>query len=143
MRLPGHLIFRILLMNDLPRDLSDEERMSTVTVLELMQKPSLQEFGGIFEEYYDLVYRTADSITRTPEDAEDVVQTIFLRLLRRQAAPDLTKNPKGYFYRAAVNVSLKMVRLRDRHVLSGDSERLQAGADRTNAHGAADDDEMD
>ncbi len=102
--------------------------MSTVTVLELMQKPSLQEFGQIFEEHYDLVYRTAYSITRTPQDAEDVAQTIFLRLLRRDSPPDLTKNPKGYFYRAAVNVSLKTVRLRERHVLSGDHEEFDVGA---------------
>src|SRR4051794_23505466 len=113
-----------MLMNEQAGDLLHEGRMSTVTVLELMRKPSVQEFGRIFEQYYDLVYRTAYSITRTPQDAEDVVQTIFLRLLRRDAPPDLTKNPKGYFYRAAVNVSLKTVRLRERHVLSGDSEQL-------------------
>jgi RNA polymerase sigma factor (sigma-70 family) len=112
-------------------DLSDEERMPTVTVLESMQKRSLQEFGRLFEEYYDLVYRTAYSITRTPEDAEDAVQTIFLRLLRREAPPDLTKNPKGYFYRAAVNASLRTVRTRNRQVLSGDSERLAASPEST------------
>ena len=38
---------------------SDEERMSTVTVLELMQKKTLLDIGRIFEEHYDLVYRTA------------------------------------------------------------------------------------
>jgi len=99
--------------------------MSTVTVLELTQKQTPLEFGRIFEEYYDLVYRTAYSITRTPQDAEDVVQTIFLRLLRRDVLPDLTKNPKAYFYRAAVNVSLKTVRFRKRHVLSGESEQFE------------------
>jgi uncharacterized protein (TIGR03435 family) len=75
--------------------------MSTVRVLEL-RKPALQEFGQIFQEHYALVYRTAYSITRTAEDAEDVVQSIFLRLLRRESLPDLSSNPKGYFYRAAV-----------------------------------------
>jgi RNA polymerase sigma-70 factor, ECF subfamily len=107
--------------------------MSTVTVLDSMQKPSLQEFGRIFEQYYDLVYRTAYSITGTPQDAEDVVQTIFLRLLRRESPPpDLTKNPRGYFYRAAVNASLKTLRFRARHVvlLSPDAEpaRVESGA---------------
>ena len=55
--------------------------MSTVTVLELMHKPSLEELGRIFEEHYDLVYRTAYSITRTPQDAEDVAQSTFVRAL--------------------------------------------------------------
>ncbi|MBI4471870.1 MAG: sigma-70 family RNA polymerase sigma factor [Acidobacteria bacterium] len=40
---------------------------------------------------YDLVYRTAYGITRTPEDAEDVVQMIFLQLLGREIPPDLTR----------------------------------------------------
>jgi RNA polymerase sigma factor (sigma-70 family) len=132
-----------VLINAAPGDLSDEERMSTVTVLELMQKPSLQEFGRIFEEYYELVYRTAYSITRTPQDAEDVVQTIFLQLLRREAPPDLTKNPKGYFYRAAVNVSLKTIRLRERHILSGETEQLEAANDSRSADRADHGEEMD
>jgi RNA polymerase sigma-70 factor (ECF subfamily) len=112
--------------------------MSTVTVSELTQKRSPQEFGRIFEEYYDLVYRTAYSITRTAEDAEDVVQTIFLRLLRREAPPNLANNPKGYFYRAAVNVSLRTLRARDRLVLSDASERLAASPESVDH-----DDEMD
>lgn len=99
--------------------------MSTARVLEL-RKPALQEFGQIFQEHYDLVYRTAYSITRTAEDAEDVVQSIFLRLLRRESLPDLTSNPKGYFYRAAVNLSLKTIRSRQRHVLTGDSEKFES-----------------
>jgi len=102
--------------------------MSTVTVSELMQKKTLLDIGRIFEEHYDLVYRTAYSITRTTQDAEDVVQTIFLRLIRRETPPDLTKNPRGYLYRAAVNVALKAVRSRDRHILSGDSEEFEAGS---------------
>lgn len=137
------IFLKLVLMNVPQRDLSGEERMSTVTVLELMQKPWLQEFGQIFEEHYDLVYRTAYSITRTPQDAEDVVQTIFLRLLRREVSPDFSKNPKGYFYRAAVNVSLQTVRLRERHILTGESEKLQSGADSRDGSHAHHDDEMD
>src|SRR5262249_8006804 len=90
--------------------------MSTVTVFKELRKPSLPDFGEIFEEHYDLAYRTAYSITRSAEDAEDVVQTIFLRLLRREDPPDLTRNPKGYFYRSAVNIALKLIRVRRRHV---------------------------
>ena len=100
-----------------------EEHMSTVTVFEALRKPSLPDFGKIFEEHYDLAYRTAYSITRSAQDAEDVVQTIFLRLLRREDPPDLTQNPKGYFYRAAVNISLKLVRMRRRHVPADDNEQ--------------------
>jgi RNA polymerase sigma-70 factor (ECF subfamily) len=116
--------------------------MSTVTVLDLMQKRSLQEFGRIFEEYYDLVYRTAYSITGTSHDAEDVVQTIFLRLLGREVPPDLTKNPRGYFYKAAVNVALKSVRSRARFVLSGETEKLETETSATDRDSGDCDDDL-
>jgi RNA polymerase sigma-70 factor (ECF subfamily) len=94
-----------------------------------MKKPSFQNFGPIFQEHYNLVYRTAYSVTRKAEDAEDVAQTVFLRLLRLEVPPDLTKNPKGYFYRAAVNASLRLIRSRQRMVLTGDSEQAEASTE--------------
>ena len=100
--------------------------MSSVRVFEARKKT--EELGQIFEDHYDLTYRTAYGITRNAEDAEDVVQAIFLQLLRQEVQPDLTKNPKGYFYRAAVNLSLRNVRLKQRYVLTNDSEQFEAPA---------------
>jgi RNA polymerase sigma-70 factor (ECF subfamily) len=88
-----------------------------------MPKPTAdnsQEFEGLFREHYLLVYRTACVVTGNPEDAEDVLQTIFLRLMRRSAFPDIRKNPKGYFYKAAVHLSLDTIRSRQREVLTSD-----------------------
>jgi RNA polymerase sigma-70 factor (ECF subfamily) len=98
--------------------------MSTVT----MSKPTAdhsQEFAGLFREHYLLVYRTACVITGSPEDAEDVLQTIFLRLMRRSAPPDIRKNPKGYFYRAAVHLSLDTIHSRRREVLTSDFSAIE------------------
>jgi RNA polymerase sigma-70 factor (ECF subfamily) len=108
-------------------DLTIEEHMSSVTVFGVTKKHR-QEFADIFEEHYDLTYRTAYGITRSAEDAEDVVQNIFVQLLRRDIPPDLTKNPKGYFYRAAVNLSLRTIRNRQRHVLTSESEHFESPA---------------
>jgi RNA polymerase sigma-70 factor (ECF subfamily) len=80
---------------------------------------------GIFRENYRLIYRTAYHLTGNAQDAEDVLQTIFLRLLRNESTPDEQRNPKGYLYRAAVNVSLDLVRARRRHA-PVDVERLLA-----------------
>jgi RNA polymerase sigma-70 factor, ECF subfamily len=71
-----------------------------------------QEFEDLFQEHYVLIYRTAYGVTGRVEDAEDVVQTIFLRLLRQDRPPDFLKNPRGYLYRAAVNLSLTTVQKR-------------------------------
>jgi RNA polymerase sigma-70 factor (ECF subfamily) len=93
-----------------------------------MSKPTAdhsQEFEGLFREHYLLVYRTACVITGNPEDAEDVLQTIFLRLMRRSVPPDIRKNPKGYFYKAAVHLSLDTIRSRRREVLTPDFEAIE------------------
>ena len=42
------------------------------------------DFEAIFREHYRTVYRTAYGVTGTSQDAEDVAQTVFLRLLHHQ-----------------------------------------------------------
>ena len=75
-----------------------------------------EDFERMFQEYHGLVYRAAYRITCNAEDAEDVLQTLFLRLLRRDTLPDFQSNPKGYLHRAAVNIALDIVRQRKRGV---------------------------
>jgi RNA polymerase sigma-70 factor (ECF subfamily) len=99
--------------------------MSTATLPPLTQGPLAQEFEELFREHYQLVYRTAYGVTARAEDAEDVLQTVFLKLLRRQTPPDFQKNRKGYLYRAAVTVSLDIVQKRQRHVLTDDMSALE------------------
>jgi RNA polymerase sigma-70 factor (ECF subfamily) len=102
--------------------------MSTVTVFKVTDTPNAQELEEVFREHYQLVYRTAYSVTRNVQDAEDVLQTIFAGLLRRGLPPDLRKNPRAYFYRAAFNLSLNRVRDRKRHVSNVDVETFEAVA---------------
>ena len=71
-----------------------------------------EKFEKLFREYAPFVYRTAYGVTGNAADAEDVLQTIFTRLLRHSGAENFKKNPKAYLYRSAVNVSLSVVRSR-------------------------------
>jgi RNA polymerase sigma-70 factor, ECF subfamily len=98
--------------------------MSTATVPDASGVPLSEEFEQIFREHSRLIYRTAYGVTGSVEDAQDILQTIFLRLLRRDFPPHLRKNPKAYFYRAAVNLSLDVVRKRNRRVFVGEEECL-------------------
>jgi DNA-directed RNA polymerase specialized sigma24 family protein len=75
--------------------------MSTVAAPHVTNKQLKQEFERIFHEYSSFIYRTAYGVTGNAEDAEDVLQTIFLRLMRRELPPNLKNNPKAYLYRAA------------------------------------------
>lgn len=76
----------------------------------------------MFTEHHDLVFRTAYRVTGNAEDAEDVLQTLFLRLLRRECPPDIALNPKAYFHRAAVNIALDVIKLKSRHVSADEME---------------------
>lgn len=71
-----------------------------------------EEFERLFQEHHARILQAAYRITGNAIDAEDVLQTIFLRLLRREDAPDLSTTPGSYFYRAAVNAALDLVRRR-------------------------------
>jgi RNA polymerase sigma-70 factor (ECF subfamily) len=95
-----------------------EERMSSITV-SAMTQPAARRIEEIFTEHYQLVYRTACVITRNPDDAEDVLQEVFVRLLAK-GVPRNLKNPKAYFYTAAVRASLNVLRTRRRYVFTDD-----------------------
>jgi RNA polymerase sigma-70 factor (ECF subfamily) len=95
-----------------------------------------QEFESIFRENCLFVYRTAYSVTGNHSDAEDVVQTVFLKLLQRNVPLHLKKEPKAYLYRAAVNSALNIVRSRKRQKLTGEAEGLTTPAPEPGDEGA-------
>ena len=90
--------------------------------------PELEE---LFRQHSQFIYRTAFIVTRRAEDAEDVLQTIFLRLMRRSVPPILHKNPRRYLYVAAVNLALNTIRFRRRHVFIGDVRSFDRAQDST------------
>jgi RNA polymerase sigma-70 factor (ECF subfamily) len=88
--------------------------------------PAASVLGPIFEEHHGRVFRAAYRVTGNASDAEDVLQTVFLRLARQ---PESTlANPRSYLYRAAVNCALDQLRCRR----SSPAVPLE-GADRTGA----------
>ena len=99
--------------------------MSIAAVPDLSYQTSSLDFEAIFRQYSPLVYRTARAVIGNTEDAEDVVQAVFLKLMRRHDPPDFTKNPQAYLYRAAVNMSLDVIRARRRRTFTDDVELLE------------------
>ncbi|MEO6590382.1 MAG: sigma-70 family RNA polymerase sigma factor, partial [Pyrinomonadaceae bacterium] len=74
----------------------------------------LEELAALFRDYHKAIFRIAYRITGSTSDAEDVLQTIFLRLTPSQARRDFSPNAGGYLHRAAVNASLDLIRKRTR-----------------------------
>ena len=65
----------------------------------------------LYESHHAMVFRTAHRITGNAADAEDVVQTVFLRMVKRDSTETI-ENPESYLRRSAVNAALDIVRAR-------------------------------
>ena len=66
----------------------------------------------LFHEHHERVYRVARRITGSAEDAEDVLQTVFLRIVRREDPALRSEDAASYLHRAATNASLDLLRRR-------------------------------
>jgi RNA polymerase sigma-70 factor, ECF subfamily len=76
------------------------------------ENAELEALAVLFQDHHRAIFRIAYRITGSRSDADDVLQTIFLRLTPNRR--DLSPNPEGYLHRAAVNASLDLLRSRTR-----------------------------
>jgi RNA polymerase sigma-70 factor, ECF subfamily len=109
---------------------------------EATQNP--RELESLFREHHEHVFRTAYRITGSASDAEDVLQTVFLRLIKSSEGIDQAESQKGYLLRAAVNASLDLMRshTRSKSVAIDDVEYDLAASARMNPETSAEDREL-
>ena len=74
----------------------------------------LEGLAELFRDHYKGIFSVSYRITGSQSDAEDVLQTIFMRLTRGWSERDLSPNPRAFLYRAAINASLDLLRQRRR-----------------------------
>jgi len=70
------------------------------------------DLEAIFNTHQQRVVRAAYRVTGSAEDAQDVLQTVFLRLARREGGSPLSDSLGNYLHRAAINAALDVVRSR-------------------------------
>ena len=73
------------------------------------------EIAELYESHYVAVYRAALRVTGNPSDAEDVLQTVFLRVLNQGTRPEHVQMQEAYLRRAAVNAAVDLLRRRVAH----------------------------
>src|SRR3954454_25160768 len=83
--------------------------MAAPVEAETQPAPDLER---IFREHHGLVFRAAYRVTGNATDAEDVLQTVFLRMMKRDAAAEPVGNMASFLHRAAVNAALDLMRTR-------------------------------
>lgn len=67
-------------------------------------------FRDLYDRHSRAVYLTALRVTGNPADAEDVLQTVFLRVFDGHLALDAARSPGSYLRRAAANASIDLLR---------------------------------
>lgn len=70
-------------------------------------------FAELYEQHSEAVFRAALRVTGNPADAEDVLQTVFVRVLSAGGDVEDVRQPAAYFRRAAVNASVDLLRRRE------------------------------
>ena len=104
--------------------------MQAVEYLRPVPNPP-EELETLFREHHDQVFRTAYRVTGSAVDAEDVLQTVFLRIMRQENR-NLSPSPGSYLHRAAINTSLDLMRSRSRSrsvsIEDADFELIEARA---------------
>ena len=79
----------------------------------MTSRPRQAGFADLYQRHYELVFRAALRVTGNPADAEDVLQTVFLRVLARGEDVEEVDVPAAYFRRAAVNAAVDVLRRRE------------------------------
>ena len=72
------------------------------------------ELGALYEAYADMIFRLALVRTRNRADAEDVLQDVFFRCLRRQPLFRDEEHQKAWLITAAINSSKSLMGRADR-----------------------------
>ena len=69
-----------------------------------------QQYTCLVKKYIDTVFRIALSYTKSCADAEDIVQNVFLTLLREKKSFETEEHIRNWLIRVAVNESKKWLR---------------------------------
>lgn len=71
-----------------------------------------EQFTAYAQRYIDTVYRVAYNYIKSPTDADDITQTVFLKLLQTRKPFDSEDHVRNWLIRVAINECKNLVRSR-------------------------------
>src|SRR5215471_20594136 len=82
---------------------------------ETTNEPSWDEvLAVVFQEHYKLLYTEAHYVIKNEQDAEDLVQELYLKLAEGGFNAQIRSNPKAYLRQAIKHDALDLLRSRKR-----------------------------
>ncbi|HEY0713317.1 MAG TPA: RNA polymerase sigma factor [Polyangia bacterium] len=97
--------------------------LATVEKMRAATPAPNSEVRQLFEEQQARIFRAAFRILGNAAEAEDVLQQVFLRVVRGEVPAEQVGNMDAYLYRSAINAALDLARSRSRraHVPMGEA----------------------
>lgn len=84
----------------------------------------LNAFEMVFREYYKPLVRYGTTFLRDPDEAEDIVQQVFVSMWEKRSQQDIHTSVRALLYKAVHNACLN--RIKHRKVRSAYAEELKA-----------------
>ena len=79
-------------------------------LFDALKKGDYVGYNKLFERYYVRLCRYVYTLLENTEDAEDVVQELFLRLWKNRKQIEIRENVEGYLFRMAKHLALNELR---------------------------------
>src|SRR5438876_8757785 len=121
------MFFKVALQMGGLRHLHSEEHMRLAAAEQTGMKQ--QDFEALFLKYRQLVYSAAYSVIGNKREAEDALQSLFLKLIDQGFSEDSVRDPAGYLYRAAANEARQMYRARERRTRNHTDDDIEVVQD--------------
>lgn len=91
------------------------QQISDRALIEKFKKGSLESYEQLLQRYESKVYNLALKFTRSPEDAEEVLQDVFVTLYQKIKGFEGKSAFSSWLYRIVVNASFMKLRKRKQH----------------------------
>ena len=100
------------------RDIIDKD------LAQLIKTGNKQAYQKLFEKYAPRIYNFSLSYLRNENDAEELVQDVFLKIWEKRATLDASQNLKAFIFKIAVNTIYDFTRRKNIELAFEDYARL-------------------
>ena len=84
--------------------------MDEVEILKQIKEGNKAAFEALFKQYYRMLVIFAAKYLRSNEDAEELVQQVFVSFWEKAPVTDITTSLKAYLYRWTANACLNRIK---------------------------------
>lgn len=103
------------------------EHVSTVTNARAALTPAEAEFAReLFEQHQLALYRYLKRVLVSSDDAREILQETYLRLLRQPSFEHVRQNPRAYLFATATNLANNCFRRRSQKSIEAEAEMFEA-----------------